>query len=78
MWREGDNFPGWIWATAVAGIITLILIMQPDVGMTSVVVLTWGFQMFLAGMPALLVIAAAAIAIAGAVAAYFFLESRVF
>ncbi len=74
LWREGDNFPGWIWATAVAGVITLILIMQPDVGMTSVIVLTWGFQMFLAGMPALLVIAAAAIAVAGAVAAYFLLD----
>ena len=74
LWREGDDFPGWIWATAVAGIITLILIMQPDVGMTSVIVLTWGFQMFLAGMPVLLVIVAATIAVIGGVAAYFFLD----
>ena len=58
LWREGDDFPGWIWAGGLAGIIVSILILQPDVGMTAVVALTWGFQMFLAGMPWLLVVGA--------------------
>ena len=56
LWREGEDFPGWMWATGLAGMIVGILILQPDVGMTAVVALTWGFQMFLAGMPWLLVV----------------------
>ena len=56
LWREGEDFPGWMWATALAGMIVGILILQPDVGMTAVVAFTWGFQMFLAGMPWLLVL----------------------
>lgn len=74
LWREGDDFPGWIWATGVVGGIVTILILQPDVGMTSVIVLTWGFQMFLAGMPALLVILSATAAIIGGVLAYLMLD----
>ena len=74
LWREGDDFPGWIWATAIAGMIVSILILQPDVGMTSVIVLTWGFQMFLAGMPVLLVVLAAAAAVIGGLLAYLLLD----
>ncbi|MGC6537212.1 MAG: FtsW/RodA/SpoVE family cell cycle protein [Candidatus Puniceispirillaceae bacterium] len=74
LWREGDDFPGWIWATALAGLIVTILILQPDVGMTIVFALTWGFQMFLAGMPWLLVVTAAAIAPLALIAAYFTLS----
>jgi cell division protein FtsW len=62
LWREGEDFPGWIYSTALlAGLVT-ILVLQPDIGMTAVIVLTWGFQMFLAGMPMLFVIGAVAIA----------------
>ncbi len=62
LWREGENFPGWIYSTALlAGLVT-ILILQPDIGMTAIIVLTWGFQMFLAGMPMLFVVSAAAAA----------------
>ena len=39
--------------------------------MTLMVVLTWGFQMFLAGMPMLLVICIVALAPLGLVVAYF-------
>ena len=62
LWREGEDFPGWIYSTALlAGLVT-ILVLQPDIGMTAVIVLTWGFQMFLAGMPMLFVIGAVAVA----------------
>ena len=71
LWREGEDFPGWVWATALAGAIITILILQPDVGMTIVFALTWGFQMFLAGMPMLLVIIAVAIAPLALIAAYY-------
>ena len=56
LWREGQDFPGWAYATALLIIIVIILVAQPDIGMTLMMFLTWGFQMFLAGMPMLFVI----------------------
>ena len=74
LWREGQDFPGWIYSSALMAIIVAILVLQPDIGMTLMIVLTWGFQMFLAGMPLLLVIGVVALAPAGLVAAYFSLD----
>ncbi len=71
LWREGEDFPGWAWATGLAGVIVAILILQPDIGMTAVIALTWGFQMFLAGMPLLLVIIAVALAPLALILAYY-------
>lgn len=51
LWRDHENFPGWAWALALTSLIVSILILQPDVGMTAVIILTFGFQMFLAGLP---------------------------
>ena len=71
LWREGEDFPGWAWATGLAGLIVMILVLQPDIGMTSVIVMTWGFRMFLAGMPLLLVIIAVALAPVALIVAYY-------
>ena len=73
LWREQDNFPGWAWASMVVGAVVAILILQPDVGMTAVVVLTFGFQMFLAGLPLLLILLALALAPLAGFLAYSFL-----
>ena len=73
LWREGQDFPGWIYSTVLLGIIVTILVLQPDIGMTVVMVLTWGFQMFLAGMPLLFVIGAVAVAPLALYVAYLFL-----
>ena len=80
LWRDGEKFPGWIWATSLAAILVFILVLQPDIGMTSIIALTWGFQMFLAGMPMLLVLMSIALAPLCLYAAYLFLphvESRI-
>ena len=80
LWREGQDFPGWSYATGLAALIVGILVSQPDVGMTALILLTWGFQMFLAGMPMLFVLAAAALAPAAFGLAYLYLphvEQRV-
>jgi len=74
LWREGEDFPGWIYSTALLGGIVTILVLQPDIGMTVVIVLTWGFQMFLAGMPMLFVIGAIALAPLALYAAYLTLD----
>lgn len=63
LWREQEQFAGWIWASTIAGFVVALLMLQPDIGMTSVVLLTFGFQMFLAGMPMLLVFVAVGLAI---------------
>ena len=39
--------------------------LQPDIGMTSVVLLTFGFQLFLAGLPLLLVLLQLVLPLAG-------------
>ena len=65
LWREGQNFPGWAYASGLAAIIVGILVAQPDIGMTALILMTWGFQMFLAGMPMLFVIGAAGLATVG-------------
>lgn len=62
LWREGILERGWIWAGGVIASLVFILVQQPDIGMTAVLVITWGAQMFLAGMPWLLVIMAAGLA----------------
>jgi cell division protein FtsW len=70
LWREGQDFPGWAYATGLAAAVVGILVAQPDIGMTVLILLTWGFQMFLAGMPMMFVIGAAALAPVGLILAY--------
>ena len=55
------------------------LVGQPDIGMTALILVTWGFQMFLAGMPMLFVISAAALTPLGFFIAYlsFLVQLRV-
>ena len=70
LWREGQDFPGWIYSAALMAVLVGILVLQPDIGMTFLVAVTWGFQMFLAGLPMLLVIGIVALAPLGLWAAY--------
>jgi cell division protein FtsW len=74
LWREGQDFPGWIYSSLLMAVIVGILVLQPDIGMTLMIVLTWGFQMFLAGMPMLLVICIIALAPLGLFIAYLTLD----
>ena len=51
MQRRYKNFPGvWI-SIALCGVTCLLLLRQPDYGMTFVVAAIWFVQLFLAGMP---------------------------
>ena len=72
LWREEKNFPGWIISMACLAVLAGLLILQPDMGMTFVIVLTWALQIFLAGMPlAIVLVLAFVFAPAVAVLAYF-------
>ena len=70
-WRLDDRFPGFSIAAGMLAIVTVLLLLQPDVGMTTVVVSVWACQLFLAGLPLILVVGLGLLAVAGAVGAYF-------
>lgn len=65
------SFPGNKLATALFMVIAMLLLMQPDVGMTAVVAAIWGVEFFLAGLPLVMVVALAVTFGGGVVAAYF-------
>jgi cell division protein FtsW len=74
LWREEKNFPGWMISMGCLAVLAGLLVLQPDMGMTFVIVLTWALQIFLAGMPlAIVILLAVFIAPLAAFSAYLFL-----
>jgi len=72
LWREEKAFPGWAISMSCLAALAGLLVLQPDMGMTAVILATWGFQIFLAGMPlALVLILAVFVAPIIAFSAYF-------
>ena len=49
LWREERDFPGWIISIVCLAILAGLLVLQPDVGMTIVIVMTWALQIFFGG-----------------------------
>ena len=72
LWREEKNFPGWMISMGCLAVLAGLLVLQPDMGMTFVIVLTWALQIFLAGMPlAIVMVLALFVAPIAAVTAFF-------
>lgn len=69
--KKFEDFPGGILSVGLYVLTALCLLAQPDVGMTIVVSLIWGFQLFLAGLPMFYVSILGVVAVIGAVGAYF-------
>lgn len=67
------DFPGYKIAIALYIMVAFLLVIQPDFGMTLTVTAMWGIQLFLAGLPMLLVVVLGFSAIAGIFGAYYFL-----
>jgi len=67
------DFPGYRLAVGLYVLVVLLLIVQPDIGMTLTVSAVWGFQLFLAGLPVIWVFLLGLLGVAGMVAAYHFL-----
>lgn len=65
-------FPGNKIAVALYAIVVLLLLAQPDFGMTLTVTAMWSIQFFMAGLPFVWVIVLAVLGIAGIVGAYHF------
>lgn len=68
-----EKFPGITLSMVAVGIIVGLLLLQPDLGMTIVIIATWVGQLFIAGLPIFWMAGLAGIAIAGLVGAYWLL-----
>ncbi|MBR1648164.1 MAG: cell division protein FtsW [Alphaproteobacteria bacterium] len=69
--RQHSEFPGhWI-STLLFCLTAGLIVIQPDVGMTFVITLVWGFQFYLSGLPIILVAVLAVMGMGGLIAAYF-------
>lgn len=67
---EANNFPSYRLAIGLYALVALLLVIQPDFGMTLTVTAMFGVQFFLAGMPFLWVFGMLVLAIVGIWAAY--------
>ncbi|HEX6959552.1 MAG TPA: putative lipid II flippase FtsW [Ferrovibrio sp.] len=72
-WRKGRGFPGWAISTVLCLIVVGLLLMQPDVGMSIVIVAVWLAQFFIAGLPIVLALGLGAIGLVGIFGAYLIL-----
>jgi cell division protein FtsW len=69
--RQGQGIPGNLIAILLYGIVAVILVAQPDIGMVVVVSAVWFSQFFLAGLRVYWVALFTALGMAALVAAYF-------
>jgi cell division protein FtsW len=69
--RLDPRFPGYIVATVLLGVGVFVLLRQPDVGMTLMVTGVYFVQLFLIGLPFIVVGLVAGLFAGGAVGAYF-------
>lgn len=69
--KQSEHFPGHTIAILLYGLLAGLLVLQPDFGMTVVLTAIFGAQLFLAGLPIMLVILAAVLSAIGIVAIYF-------
>ena len=62
--------PGRVWSFALCITIVLMLALQPDFGQAALVLFGWGVMYFVAGAPLILLVAMAAMVVAGGTLAY--------
>jgi cell division protein FtsW len=66
------HFPGLSLSLGLLSVIVILLLLQPDLGMTVVTVSTWIGQLFIAGIPLFWIGCVGGFAISGMLGAYFF------
>lgn len=67
------KFPGVILSLGFMGLAVMFLLLQPDLGMTCVVIATWLVQIFVAGLPIIWFVIMAGGGVAALIGAYFFM-----
>lgn len=69
--KKYDYFPGMWVAIALYGLVVVLLLCQPDIGMTALITVVFGLQLFLAGLPWMVVGCGAAAGILSLFVLYF-------
>lgn len=69
--QRGHPVPGNLIATGMLVVTLTLLLLQPDVGQSAIVMAIWGVQMFVAGMPVAWLLALGATGAGGLIVAYF-------
>lgn len=69
--QKNKAFPGNFFAILLWGIVIILLLLQPDLGMAVLMTLAWVTQFFLAGLPILWIGALGAAGVASLMGAYF-------
>lgn len=68
--RQVPGFPGILLSCALTAVVAGLLVLQPDFGTTFIVLAVWGSQLFLGGLPFLVVAAVAVAAVLGLFVGY--------
>jgi cell division protein FtsW len=68
--KRQPDIPGNLFAMILLGVVLALLVAQPDLGQTILVLGTWGVMFFMAGMPWLWIMVIGGLGVAGAVGAY--------
>ncbi len=68
--RRQPDIPGNFFAMLLLGVVLALLVAQPDLGQTILVLGTWGVMFFMAGMPWLWIVVIGGLGVAGALGAY--------
>lgn len=68
--RRQPDIPGNLFAMILLGLVLALLVAQPDLGQTILVLGTWGVMFFMAGLSWIWIIALGALGVVGALAAY--------
>ncbi len=69
--HRDERFPGYLISCGLCGLVICLLLLQPDLGMTVVVIGVWSAQMFLAGLPLSLVVSLFVVLMIALLAVYF-------
>lgn len=69
--QEDSSFPGNLLSMGLCGIVLAFLLLQPDLGMSVLILSIWFAQFFLAGLPLMWILSGAACGCASLVGAYF-------
>ena len=70
--QQEEKFPGHQLAMGLYLLLLCLLLLEPDLGMSFVLSCIWGVQVFLSGLPMLVVVALVALGAAGLFGAYMF------
>lgn len=69
--KKSADFPGSLFSIGLYALTIAMLLAQPDFGMTIVVSVIWGFQLFLAGLPMTIVFVLGVLGLLGSIGVYF-------